>query len=339
VQRRDFTINALLLDPATGEVLDYVGGRKDLSAGIIRAIGDPSARFREDKLRMIRAVRFAARFYYAIEGRTSAAIQQLAPDICQVSAERIRDELTKLLTEGAARRGFELLDETRLLPEILPEIARMKGVEQPPQFHPEGDVWTHTLLMLEQLPAGTSPTLAWGVLLHDVGKPPTFTPPSGPNGRIRFDEHVEVGTRMAEEIGHRLRFSNEETEQIAALVANHLRFKDVPQMRLATLKRFVRLPKFEEHLELHRLDCLSSHRNLESYEFVRRFLAETPPEQVRPPRLITGDDLLSLGFAPGPEIKVMLGAVEEAQLNGAIRTHEEAMGLIRDSFNPPTRRG
>jgi len=335
VQRRDFTINALLLDPATEEVLDYVGGRKDLTAGIIRAIGDPAARFREDKLRMIRAVRFAARFHYAIEGRTFAAIAQLAPDICQVSAERIRDELTKLLTEGAARRGFELLDESRLLPELLPEIARMKGVEQPPQFHPEGDVWTHTLLMLEQLPAGASPTLAWGVLLHDVGKPPTFTPPSGPHERIRFDEHVEVGTRMAEEIGCRLRFSNEETEQIAALVANHLRFKDVPQMRLATLKRFVRLPKFEEHLELHRLDCLSSHRNLESYDFVRRFLAETPPEQVRPPRLITGDDLLALGFSPGPDIKLMLGAVEEAQLNGTIHTHEEAMALIRASFSPP----
>jgi len=252
-----------------------------------------------------------------------------------VSAERIRDELTKLLTEGAARRGFELLDESRLLPELLPEISQMKGVEQPPQFHPEGDVWTHTLLMLEQLPAGASPTLAWGVLLHDVGKPPTFTPPAGPNGRIRFDEHVEVGTRMAEEIARRLRFSNDDTDQIAALVANHLRFKDVAQMRPATLKRFVRLPKFDEHLELHRLDCLSSHRNLESYEYVRRFLAETPPEQVRPPRLITGDDLLALGFKPGPSFKEILTAVEEAQLNGVIQTHEEALAMVRESFHPP----
>ncbi len=336
VQRRDFTINALLLDPATGEVLDYVGGRKDLEAGIIRAIGDAAARFQEDKLRMVRAVRFAARFRYAIEARTFAAIARLAPEICQVSAERIRDELTKLLTEGAARRGFELLDESRLLPELLPEISQMKGVEQPPQFHPEGDVWTHTLLMLEQLPAGASPTLAWGVLLHDVGKPPTFTPPAGPNGRIRFDEHVEVGTRMAEEIARRLRFSNDDTDQIAALVANHLRFKDVAQMRPATLKRFVRLPKFGEHLELHRLDCLSSHRNLESYEYVRRFLAETPPEQVRPPRLITGDDLLALGFKPGPSFKEILSAVEEAQLNGAIQTHEDALAMVRESFHPPS---
>jgi poly(A) polymerase len=335
VQRRDFTINALLLDPATGEVLDYVGGRKDLEAGIIRAIGDPAARFQEDKLRMVRAVRFAARFRYAIEGRTFAAIARLAPQISQVSAERIRDELTKLLTEGAARRGFELLDESRLLPELLPEISQMKGVEQPPQFHPEGDVWTHTLLMLEQLSTGASPTLAWGVLLHDVGKPPTFTPPVGPNGRIRFDEHVEVGTRMAEEIARRLRFSNDDTDQIAALVANHLRFKDVAQMRPATLKRFVRLPKFEEHLELHRLDCLSSHRNLESYEYVRRFLAETPPEQVRPPRLITGDDLLALGFKPGPSFKEILTAVEEAQLNGTILTHEDALAMVQESFHPP----
>jgi len=337
-QRRDFTINALLLDPETNEVLDYVGGRDDLRAGIIRAIGQPAERLREDKLRMIRAVRFAARFDYAIEAATFSAIAKLAPDICQVSAERIRDELTKILTEGAARRGFELLDETRLLPEILPEVARMKGVEQPPQFHPEGDVWTHTLMMLEQLQPGCSPTLAWGVLLHDVGKPPTFTPPSGPDGRIRFDQHVEVGTRMAEAICRRLRLSNDDTEQIAALVANHLRFKDVGQMRLSTLKRFVRLNRFEEHLELHRLDCLSSHRNLEAYEFVRHFLAETPPEQLRPPRLLTGDELISMGFIPGPSFKEILDAVEEAQLNGKLHTHEEAVRYVEESFTPPTNR-
>ena len=337
VQRRDFTINALLVDPETNEVLDFVGGRDDLRAGIIRAIGRPAERFREDKLRMIRAIRFAARFHYAIEAATFSAIVKLAPDSCQVSAERIRDELTKILTEGAARRGFELLDETRLLPEILPEVARMKGVDQPPQFHPEGDVWTHTLLMLDQLLAGCSPTLAWGVLLHDVGKPPTFTPPSGPDGRIRFDQHVEVGTRMAEAICRRLRFSNDNTEQVGALVANHLRFKDVRQMRLSTLKRFVRLNRFEEHLELHRLDCLSSHRNLDAYEFVRRFLAETPPEQVRPHRLLTGDDLVNMGFLPGPIFKEILDAVEEAQLNGKLHTREAAAQFVEESFTPPTK--
>jgi poly(A) polymerase len=335
VKRRDFTINGLLLDPFTNEVLDYVGGRKDLEAGIIRAIGNPEDRFREDKLRMIRAVRFAARFHYAIEAATFRAITTLAPDIFQVSAERIRDELTKILTEGAARRGFELLDDTRLLPELLPEIARMKGVEQPPQFHPEGDVWIHTLMMLEQLPANCSPTLAWGVLLHDVGKPPTFTPPDGPNGRIRFDRHVEVGTKMAEDICRRLRFSGDDTEQISALVANHLKFKDVHQMKLSTLKRFVRLPRFEEHLELHRLDCLSSHRNLDAYEFVRKFIAETPPEQVRPPRLLTGEDLKILGYRPGPQFKEILEAVEEAQLNGRINNKDEALKLIRTDFTAP----
>jgi poly(A) polymerase len=284
---------------------------------------------------MIRAVRFAARFRYAIHAATFSAIAKLAPDICQVSAERVRDELTKLLTEGAARRGFELLDETRLLPEVLPEIARMKGVEQPPRFHPEGDVWIHTLLMLEGLTAGCSLTLAWGVLLHDVGKPPTFSPPSGPNGRIRFDGHVEIGTRMAEEICRRLRFSNEDTEQIAALIANHLRFKDVPQMKASTLKRFVRLDRFDEHLELHRLDCSSSHRNLENYEFVRRFLAETPPEEVRPPRLLTGDDLKAMGFVPGPQFKEILDAIEESQLNGKISTRDDAFELVKSSYSLP----
>jgi poly(A) polymerase len=330
VKRRDFTINGLLLDPKTNEVFDYVGGRNDLRAGIIRAIGQPEERFCEDKLRMLRAVRFAARFGYIIEPETLRAIQKLAPEVVQVSAERLRDELTKLLTEGSARRGFELLDETRLLPQLLPEIARMKGVEQPPQFHPEGDVWIHTRMMLEGLQPGCSPALAWGVLLHDVGKPPTFAPPSGPNGRIRFDRHVEVGTRMAEEICRRLRFSNADTEQIAALVANHLRFKDVPQMKPATLKRFARLDRFDQHLELHRLDCISSHRNLENYEFMRRFLAETPQEQVHPARLLTGDDLIRLGLRPGPKFKEILETAEDAQLEGKIVTHEEALRWATD---------
>ena len=333
VQRRDFTINALLLDPATNEVLDFVGGRDDLRAGIIRAIGRPEERFREDKLRMIRAVRFAARFHYAIESATFSAIAKLAAQINEVSTERLRDELTKLLTEGAARRAFELLDESNLLPQLLPEIARMKGVEQPPQFHPEGDVWVHTLLMLEQLKPGSSPTLSWGVLLHDVGKPPTFKPPSGPDSRIRFDEHVEVGTQIAIEICRRLRFANNDTDQIAALVANHLRFKDVPQMKPSTLKRFVRLNRFEEHLELHRLDCLASHGHLENYEFVRKFLVETPSEEVRPPRLLTGDDLKALGFQPGPLFKEILDTLEEAQLNGRIRNRDEALCLVESSFS------
>ena len=329
VKRRDFTINALLLDPETNEILDFVGGREDLEAGIIRAIGDPATRFGEDKLRMVRAVRFAARFGYAIEPATLKAIQKLAPEIDQISMERLRDELTKILTEGAARRGFELLDQTGLLIYLLPEIAKMKGVEQPPQFHPEGDVWIHTLMMIGGLPAGSSPTLAWGVLLHDVGKPPTFTPPAGPNGRIRFDRHVEVGVKMAEQICRRFRFSNEDTEQILALVTNHMKFKDVPRMKPATLKRFVRVDKFGEHLELHRLDSLASHGKLDNYELVSRFIAETSPEQVRPVRLLTGDDLIALGLKPGPRFKAILYNVEEAQLDGTIHTHEEAVRLAQ----------
>ena len=333
VRRRDFTINGLLMDPRDGRVLDFVGGQADIKARIVRAIGEPGLRFEEDKLRMARAVRFAARFGYAIEERTFAAIKKHASQIRQVSRERLRDELTKILTEGGARRAFELLDESGLLRELLPEISRMKGVEQPPQFHPEGDVWTHTLLMLERLPVGAARTLAWGVLLHDVGKPPTFRAPSGPNDRIRFDEHVDVGVRMAEEICRRFRFSNEDSEQIAALVANHMRFKDVPQMRDSTRKRFARLPHFEQHLELHRLDCLSSHGSLSSYEFVQRFLSETPPEAVRPARLLTGDDLKKMGFRPGPKFKEILSFVEDAQLEGRIATQEEARSLVKRQFS------
>jgi poly(A) polymerase len=329
VRRRDFTINGLLMDPATTEVLDFVDGRADLRAGIVRAIGDPRVRFAEDKLRMMRAVRFAARFGFQIEPDTLEAAQGLAAQIMQVSPERIREELTKLLTEGAARRGFELLDETGLLAIVLPDVARMKGVEQPPQFHPEGDVWIHTRMMLEKLPANCSLTLAWGVLLHDVGKPPTFAPATGPGSRIRFDGHVEAGARMAESICRALRFSNDDTEQIEVLVANHLRFKDVRQMRQATLKRFVRLTRFEEHLELHRLDCLASHGSLEAYDFVRQFLAETPPEQVRPPRLVTGDDLKDMGIRPGPRFKEILLAVEEAQLDGRFSDRESALQFAR----------
>jgi poly(A) polymerase len=332
VQRRDFTINGLLMRHDTGEVLDFVGGQADLKAGIIRAIGEPSRRFAEDKLRMMRAVRFAARFAFAIEPETKKAIYWHAPEIRQVSAERLREELTKLLTEGAARRGFELLDETGLLLQVLPEIHAMKGVQQPPQYHPEGDVWIHTRLMLEGIPAGASPTLAWGILLHDVGKPPTYRPVSETGDRIRFDGHVDVGVRMAEEICRRLRFSNEDTEQILALVNNHMRFKDVESMRASTLKRFVRLPRFDEHLALHRLDCLSSNRHLESYEFVQRFIAETPPEQVQPDRLLTGDDLQAMGFKPGPLFSEILRALEDAQLEGAVKNRKDAEEFVLQRF-------
>lgn len=333
VLRRDFTINGMMLDPQTQQILDFVGGREDLEQGIVRAIGNPDVRFREDRLRMARAVRFAARFGYVIEPATFQAISTAAPHITSVSAERLRDELTKVLTEGAARPAFELLDSTGLLKPSLPEVAAMHNVPQPPEFHPEGDVWIHTLLMLERLKPRSSPTLAWSVLLHDVGKPPTFRSAQETGDRIRFDSHAEVGARMAAAICRRLRFSADDIQQIEALVANHLRFKDVFQMRPATLKRFVRLPKFEEeHLELHRLDCLCSHRNLDAYEFVRRFLRETPPEEVHPPRLLTGDDLKAMGFQPGPSFKEILHAVEEGQLDGRLTNREEALNFVLHQY-------
>ena len=330
VRRRDFTINGLLMDPLDNDrVLDFVGGRADLSAGIIRAIGDPERRFQEDKLRMLRAVRFATRFGYAIDPPTFAAIQKLAPMIHQVSRERVRDELTKMLTEGHARQAFELLDQSGLLKEVLPEITRMHGVEQPPQFHPEGDVWVHTMMLLEQLPANGSRTLAWGALLHDVGKPSTFR--VAPD-RIRFDGHVEVGVRMAHEICRRLNFSNDDTEQIEALVANHMRFKDVERMKPATLKRFLRMPQFDQHMELHRMDCLASHGDLGLYEYAAEKLRTIPPEEIRPEPLITGDDLINLGYAPGPRFKEILARVEDAQLEGKIHSREEAVELVTGDF-------
>ena len=331
VERRDFTINGLLLDPVTDEVLDYVGGRKDMEAGILRTIGEPERRFAEDKLRMLRAVRFAARFGYNIEPGTFAAIQNLAHQIHQVSRERVRDELTKMLTEGRAQRAFELLDETGLLPEVLPEITAMKGVQQPPEYHPEGDVFVHTLLLLGKLPPGCSRTLAWGALLHDVGKPPTFR--VAPD-RIRFDGHVEVGVKMAEEICNRLRFSGDDTEQILALVDNHMRFSQTDRMKESTLKKFLRLPRFEEHLELHKVDCLSSHGDLTSYHFAREKLATIPPEEIRPAPLITGDDLISAGYEPGPRFKQILSAVEDAQLEGRVQSKEEALEFVRREFPP-----
>jgi len=333
VRRRDFTINGLMLDVETRQILDFVGGQEDLRQGIVHAIGAPELRFREDRLRMVRAVRFAARFGYVIEPATFQAIVAAAPHITEVSAERLRDEISKLLTEGAARRAFELLDKTSLLKACLLEIAAMKGVAQPPEFHPEGDVWVHTLMMLERLPPGSPATLAWAVLLHDVGKPPTFKSAEETGDRIRFDGHAEIGARMAVAICRRLRFSLSDIEQIEALVANHLRFKDVFQMRPATLKRFVRMPRFEEeHLALHRLDCLASHRNLDAYEFVRRFLRQTPPEEVRPARLLTGEDLKAMGFRPGPLFREILQAVEEGQLEGRLKRREDALDFVRREY-------
>lgn len=332
VARRDFTINGMLLDPLSGEVFDFVGGRKDLEAGIIRTIGDPERRFGEDKLRMLRAVRFAARFEYTIDPATFAAIEKLVQQIQVVSRERMRDELTRMLTEGHARRAFLLLDESGLLKPVLPEISAMKGVEQPPEFHPEGDVFVHTLLLLENLPNPCPRTLAWGALLHDVGKPPTFR--VAPD-RIRFDGHVEVGVKMAEAICRRLRFSNDDSAQILALVDHHMRFGHATRMKESTLKRFLRLPAFGEHLALHRADCLASHGNLGTYEFIQQKRAEIPQEKMRPSPLVTGDDLIAEGHIPGPRFREILSAVEDAQLEGRLPSREAALEFVRREFPVP----
>jgi poly(A) polymerase len=336
VERRDFTINGLLLDPLSsrpntphGELLDYVEGRRDLERGIVRTIGLPEQRFAEDKLRMLRAVRFAARFGYVIEAATAEAIRSLCAQIQQVSCERIRDELSKMLTEGCAQQAFQLLDETGLLRQLLPEITRMKGVEQPPQYHPEGDVFVHTLLLLRGLQPGCSLTLAWGALLHDVGKPATFR--RAPD-RIRFDGHVEIGERIADDLLLRLRFSNRERLQILALVDNHMRFADVRKMKDSSFKRFVRLPEFDEHLALHRLDCLASHANLDLYDYTRERLASLPAGAVRPAHLISGHDLIASGYTPGPRFAEILAAVEDAQLEGTIATRDEALGFAESNF-------
>jgi poly(A) polymerase len=329
VARRDFTINGMMLDPVSGEVLDFVGGRDDLKAGVIRAIGEPQRRFAEDKLRMLRAVRFAARFEYEIEAETLIAIQRSAPEIKMVSRERVRDELTKMLTEVHARRAFLLLDQTGLLKEVLPEISLMKGVQQPPEFHPEGDVFTHTLLALENLPRPCPPTLAWGALLHDVGKPATFR--VAPD-RIRFDGHVDVGVKIAEEICERLRFSKHDAAQVLALVDNHMRFGHVTRMKESTLKKFMRLPGFDEHLALHRADSLASHRNLSTYEFLQKKLTEIPPEKIRPTALITGEDLIAAGYVPGPRFREILQAAEDAQLEGRLDSQNAALAFVKNEF-------
>jgi poly(A) polymerase len=272
-------------------------------------------------------VRFAARLRFSLDPAARNAIRKLAPEIRQVSAERVRDEILKILTEGQARRGFELLDETALLQEVLPEVKSMQGVAQPPEFHPEGDVWIHTLLMLEGMQRPT-PTLALGVLLHDVGKPPTFAV----RERIRFDNHVEVGARMAEEVCGRLRLSSRETERVAELVRHHLRFKDFPRMRRSTQLRFLRMEGFEEHLELHRLDCLASHGDLTNYAMGRRMLEETPAAEIKPAPLLRGDDLIAQGYTPGPVFKQILQAVEDAQLEGRIHTRADALRLLEEQF-------
>ena len=328
VKRRDFTINGLLFDPLKLEVLDYVDGRRDLERKLIRAIGDPQRRFREDHLRLLRAVRLAAKLAFEIDGPTFGALKSCAAQITVISAERIRDELNLMLTGPAPRRALELLKKTGLLKHILPEVDALAGVLQPPEFHPEGDVWTHTLLMLG-LMENAPLALALGVLLHDIGKPPTFEQLD----RIRFNEHERVGAALAESILTRLKYSNEEIERVVSLVRQHMVFKDAGHMRPATLKRFLRQPDFDAHLELHRLDCLASHGNLDMHQFCKTQREALSAETLNPPPLITGNDLIALGLTPGPRFKIILKEVEDEQLEGRLASKEQALEFVRRMMN------
>ena len=329
-RRRDFTINGMFFDPAKNEVIDFVGGRADLKARLIRAIGDPAQRFAEDRLRMLRAIRFATVLEFEIEKETWSALQQSASSITEISAERIRDELVRIFLSPQRLRGWDLLDRSGLLRAVLPEIEPMKGCAQPPQFHPEGDVFQHTRLMLELLPENVSVPLVFSVILHDVAKPRTATVDA--DGRIRFNEHDRIGAEMTEKIMERLRFSRAEIDAAVEMVRQHMVFKDVPRMRVAKLKRFMARSTFEEELELHRVDCASSHAMLDNYEFLQRKKEEFANEPIIPPPLVTGNDLIALGMKPGPRFGEILEAVETRQLEGALKTREEALEWVKREY-------
>ncbi len=335
-QRRDFTINGMFYDPVAEKVIDFVGGRADIEAKLVRAIGNPAQRFAEDRLRMLRAVRFATVLGYQIDPKTWEALVASAASINQISAERIRDELVRIFLSPNRVRGWDLLDASGLMRAVLPELEAMKGVAQPQQFHPEGDVFVHTRLMLELLPENVSVPLVFAVLFHDVAKPVTARVDE--TGRIRFNEHDRIGAEMTEAIMRRLRFSGAEIEATVEMVRQHMVFKDAPKMRVAKLKRFMARPTFDDELELHRVDCQSSHRNLDNYEFLLRKREEFASEPILPPPLVRGHDLIALGLQPGPKFREILEAVETRQLEGALRTRDEALEWIKREYLPADRR-
>jgi poly(A) polymerase len=335
-ERRDFTVNGMFYDPIAREVIDFVGGRADLDCRLLRAIGDAPSRFREDRLRMLRAIRFATILEFEIDPATWQALQNKAPEIHSVSAERIREELVRIFLSPNRVRGLDLLDESGLLAQLIPELLPLKGCEQPPQFHPEGDVWVHTRRMLELLPAQVSVPLVFSVLLHDIGKPSTFSLDPA-EGRIRFNTHDKIGAAMTRAIMERLRFSRDEIEATVEAVDQHMVFKDVQHMRVAKLRRFMARPGFEEEMELHRVDCQSSHAKLDNYDFLRARQEEFANEPLIPPPLVNGDDLIALGWKPGPKFKEVLDAVQTRQLEGTLTSKEEAIEWIKTgSFGTPT---
>ena len=366
VQRRDFTINGLYYDPLTQNLFDFVGGQQDIQSQIIRTIGSPEERFKEDKLRLIRAIRFSAQFGYALETKTRSAILKQAPNIIEVSPERIHDELVKILTEGYSELAINALNENQLLAHILPDVAALRGIEQPPQFHPEGDVWTHTMKLLKlmdqtkisrgiikssgkpvsnsnvvkntvqktelkkiEISPYPSMTLAMATLLHDIGKPKTYEK----KDRIRFNGHAKLGAEMALEICQQLRFSKRQQKLITELIRDHLKFKDLAQMRPSTLRRFLGQEGFSEHLELHRLDCLGSHGNLDNWKLANHSLSNLQPEEIHPPVLLTGKDLIEMGYLPGPVFKEILNSLKNAQFENELKTSQQAKQWVLNQFD------
>ena len=321
-QRRDFTVNGMFFDPIQDKVLDFVGGKPDLEAKVIRAIGDPTARFTEDRLRLFRAIRFAVQLGFTLETKTWEAMARLSPESKNLAPERVRDELVKIFTSPDPARGLDLLHDSGLISVWLPELLEMRGCAQSPEHHPEGDVWVHTRLLLTHL-KHPSPVLALSALLHDIGKPRTSR--TEPSGRIRFFGHEGVGARMAEEILRRLRFSNDEIGAVVACIANHMAFKDAPQMRVSTLKRLLARPTFAEELELHRIDCSSSHGELDIYRFLVAKQSEFSKEEIKPKPWVTGHDLVKLGIPPGPRMGEILNQLMDEQLEGRVTDSESAL--------------
>lgn len=326
-RRRDFTVNGLFLDPIEERILDFVEGRRDLESRLLRAIGNPSERFAEDKLRLLRAVRFATTLGFEIDPDTWREILVWSPEIHAVSAERIREELVKILLSPNRLRGFDLLDESGLLRQVLPEMEALKGCDQPPEFHPEGDVFVHTRLMLSMLAPDASLPLVLSVLFHDIGKPATRVVDE--TGRIRFNGHEGVSAGMTLRLLQRLRFPNEVIDAVIPAVRLHMSFKDVPNMRVATLKRMMARPTFEEELELHRVDCLASHGMLDNHAMLIAKREEFGREPLIPEPLISGHDLIALGMKPGPEFAEMLMSVQTRQMEGTLNTRDEALAWIK----------
>ena len=334
-KRRDFTVNGLFLNPLTEEIIDYVEGKKDIEAKLIRTIGNPEERFEEDHLRMLRAIRFAANLGFAIESRTWDTIKRLGHKIHSVSQERVRDELVKMFTRSNAGLGLQLLSESGLLAQILPEIEVMKGVQQPPEYHPEGDVFIHTKMLMDQL-GHPSVVLAFGALLHDVGKPNTF---SNEGGKIHFYNHPHIGVQIAEKLLTRLRFSNREIADILSCVENHMKFANVKEMRIGKLKQFVARENFGTELDLHKIDCLASHGKLELYHFLKEKVDEFKKEELRPKPILNGHDVMALGIQAGPIMKEILEEVYSLQLEKNFESKEDALEWVKQNYLKPKKKG